>query len=390
MRCAEKDYYAEKLRLQIGNLRKTWAVLSTLINNKPIHNDITALKADGVTTTDPTIIANRLNDYFANIGITLASTITASSVTFNKFMNNNYPNSFAVNFTTTAEIINTVNNFKSKLSAGHDNIPTTILKASIVNIAYPLACIINNSIREGIFPDSQKIAKICPIYKSGDKTDTNNYRPISLLPVFSKIFETLISTRLTQYLHQNLILNPAQYGFRPKHSTYMALLDFYDKISSATDTNKYSIGIFIDLSKAFDTIDHEILLNKLSYYGVRGVALNWFRSYLSNRKQYVAINNTMSTISDISLGVPQGSVLGPLLFIIYINDIVNSSKLLSFILFADDTNLVYSHSDLLQLITTVNCELVKLDDWFKANKLSLNINKTHYILFGSKRKELPI
>ena len=165
----------------------------------------------------------------------------------------------------------------------------------------------------------------------------------------------------------------------------MPLIDMYDKISTACDRNEYAIGIFIDLSKAFDTLDHSILLRKLYHYGIRGITHDWFASYLTNRKQYVSINNTDSSFESINCGVPQGSILGPLLFLIYINDIINCSKLLQFILFADDTNIFYSCNDLRTLETTVNNELLKLSIWFCANRLSLNIKKTNYIVFGNKK-----
>ena len=168
----------------------------------------------------------------------------------------------------------------------------------------------------------------------------------------------------------------------------MALIDMYEKISDAIDRKEHSIGIFIDLSKAFDTINHEILMKKLYHYGIRGIAHSWFNSYLTNRKQLVYIEGVYSPLCNITCGVPQGSILGPLLFVLYVNDIINSSKCLQFILFADDTNLFYSCTDLTMLQNVVNTELAQLSDWFKANKLSLNINKTCYIIFRNKHNPI--
>src|SRR5688572_9243920 len=175
-----------------------------------------------------------------------------------------------------------------------------------------------------------------------------------------------------------------QNGFRTGHSTYMAVMEMYDKISEARDQNYFSIGFFFDLSKAFDTVNHEILIKKLEHYGIRGMCLGWLRDYLKDRRQCVLYNGQVSHILDIKCGVPQGSILGPLLFLIYVNDISNTSLLLRFIMFADDTNVFLSNKSLTELVTKLNDELEKVDKWFEANKLSLNLGKTNYILFCSK------
>ena len=234
-----------------------------------------------------------------------------------------------------------------------------------------------------------KIAKVIPIYKKGNAQEVGNYRPISLLTSFSKILEKIIYKRTMSFLTEFDILSRTQFGFRQKHSTTHALLKFLDKVAHSIDNKLHTIGIFLDFSKAFDTINHKILLQKLFHYGIRGKALEWFDNYLTERKQYVNINGQDSYQRLISCGVPQGSLLGPLLFIIYINDFQYSTELMSFILFADDSNIFFSHQNPQSLLSIVNNELKLVQNWINANKLSLNVDKTHYILFSNSLKSLP-
>ena len=206
----------------------------------------------------------------------------------------------------------------------------------------------------------------------------------------SKILEKIIYKRLYIFLQVNDILIPNQYGFRKKYSTDFAIIKLLDKITECFAKKEHLIGIFMDLSKAFDTIDHDILMYKLQRYGVRGTSLFWIRDYLSNRKQYVMYQSSKSSTSTITCGVPQGSILGPLLFLIYINDIVYSSPVLSFTLFADDTNIFYSHKNFNTLISNINSEISKVSQWFMCNKLSLNIAKTNFIRFKPRSTETVV
>ena len=230
-----------------------------------------------------------------------------------------------------------------------------------------------------------KVARVIPLFKSGTLSLFTNYRPVSVLPAFSKFLERIVYKRLDSFLNRYKILSCNQYGFRKNHSTAYALIQLYDKLSNAIDQGKVTLGLFIDLSKAFDTVNHDILLAKLEFYGVRGIALQWLKSYLSGRSQFVQYNGYKSSLKYVECGVSQGSILGPLLFLLYINDLCNVSKVLDFILFADDTNIFFSHKDPIFLVELVNTELQKLSCWFQANKLSINVKKSNYILFKTSQ-----
>ena len=195
--------------------------------------------------------------------------------------------------------------------------------------------------------------------------------------------------RLITFIDDFDILSSMQYGFREKHNTTHALFTLIKKVAKAYDDSSHTIGIFMDFSKAFDTIDHTILLHKLYHYGIRGKALEWFRSYLTNRKQFVRIHNHKSCEKEVSCGVPQGSILGPLLFIIYVNDFYRSSQILTFILFSDDSNIFFSHQDPHQLVQIVNTELNNVAKWIRANRLSLNLDKTNFMLFSNTLHTIP-
>jgi hypothetical protein len=234
-----------------------------------------------------------------------------------------------------------------------------------------------------------KLAKVIPIYKSKDKEILNNYRPISLLPTTSKILEKIVHKRLYNVLLSQSVFFSSQYGFRPRHSTIHAVNEFIDDTITSLENKQYTLSVFLDLSKAFDTIDHKILLRKLEWYGIRGVALEWFRSYLDTRKQYVQYKNSKSSTETIPCGVPQGSVLGPLLFIVYTNDLPNCLNYSKTILFADDTTLYLSSPDIKYLYRNVNIDLEFLAEWFRANKLSLNVSKTHLVVFKQSHMKIP-
>ena len=263
------------------------------------------------------------------------------------------------------------------------------LKAIIHEIISPLTFVFNLSLVDGIVPSKMKTAKVLPVYKKGNADDVGNFRPISLLTSFSKLLEKLIYSRTIRFLNTCNILVNSQFGFHQKHSTTHVIIMLIDKVGKAIDNMSHTVGIFLDFSKDFDTINHEILLYKLSHYGIRGKTLKWFRSYLTGRTQFVSINHPNSNSELISCGVLQGSLLGPLLFIPYINDFQNSSTVLSFLLFAGDSNIFLSHKNPNMLLDILKYELNCVFEWIQADKLSLNLNKTNFILFKNTLTTLP-
>ena len=239
-----------------------------------------------------------------------------------------------------------------------------------------MAMLFNTSLETSIFPDIWKIARVAPIYKEGDKSEKTNYRPISVLPVISRLFERLIYNQLYQHLNSNNLLANEQSGFRRLHSTLTSLLKSTDDWYSALDSGQLVGLVFIDLKKAFDTVDHNILCQKLEHYGLIGRELSWFKSYLSNRKQYCCINGVESRLMDINIGVPQGSCLEPLLFLFYINDLPQAVQNSTIAMYADDTSLSYRSDDVQKLNEAMNKDLTSVFEWLKGNRLSLNVTKT--------------
>ena len=385
LRIAEKDYYSTKLMHVKDNMGKTWKVINSMTNRNSNWNKITQIEVNNTKIVDPEIIADKFNKFFVNIGPELSNKIPKSNKNASEYLHGHYSKSLFFSPVIDQEIMDIISNLKNSTSTSHDNLPVKIIKYCNSELTPILAYLNNSSISEGVFPDLLKIAKIVPVFKAEDRQTISNYRPISILSPFSKIFEKIIFIRLNKYLIENSILHDSQFGFRSGLSTCMALLKLVDDISGAMDSSIVTVGVFIDLAKAFDTVDHEILLAKLNHYGIRGVVLNWFRSYLGSRQQYVTVNGCNSTLSPIVCGVPQGSILGPLLFLIYINDLNLMSNKLKSIMFADDTNLFISGKSLSEVSKQMNEEMIILSDWFRANLLSLNIKKTSFIIFSHKK-----
>ena len=279
---------------------------------------------------------------------------------------------------------------KRNKPAGFDDLSTNSIIDAYDILENILFHIFKVSIQQGIFSDSLKIAKVILIFKSGDKDNISSYRPMSILPVFSKVLERIMYNRVYSHLDSKGFLNEKRFGFQRNNLTEHAIIQLARDITGSFEKGEYTLGVFIDLSVAFDTVDHQILIRKLQYYGTDDTALEWFKSYLSNRKQYISSQDVSENCLNIIFRVPQGSILGSLLFLIYVNDLFKASNLVMELMFVDDTNLFLPHKNIDTLFDSMNIELANISTWFKLNKLSLNVDKTTWLLFTplSKRQLL--
>ena len=314
---------------------------------------------------------------------------------YSSYLNKVITSSFHFELVSEADTSKILQSLSTKNSTGHNGISTKLLKMLAPSIIKAFTLIINQSLITGIFPEKLKLAKVVPLHKKDDTLSMDNYRPVSLLSSISKLFEKVVHIQLSCYFKTHKLLYSSKYGFREDHSTELASLELVDRVLTALDHCKTPVAIYMDLSKAFDTLDHQILIQKLNYYGIRGTALNWFVSYLSNRKQFVVVNDDNYDYQTILTGVPQGSVLGPLLFLIYMNDINEAREILSSILFADDSTFLNSlnasfdsNISRSEFETIFNRELNKIYDWLAVNKLSLNIKKTKFMIFHMHNKKI--
>jgi hypothetical protein len=386
LRAAKKLYFTSKSQANAKNSKKTWQTLNEVLGKERSQSTIDKIRIGDNVECDPINISNHFNEFFTSVGSVISNSIPPIQKQPEEFIQ--YPNDVPLlNLTNTTpeHVLKIIKSLAPKASCDVYGTSTKLIKLIGESIAIPLAHIFNLSLSNGIFPSKLKKCRVIPIFKSGDSLDVDNYRPISLLSSVSKIIEKIVAEKLINHLLSNDLLYNHQYGFLPSRSTEQNLIQVVDYISKALNENMYCIGVFLDLRKAFDVCSHEILLKKLKKMGILGTSHNWFTSYLEGRSQCVDIGGNMSSFIELAISVIQGSTLGPLLFLCYINDLWSASTLLS-VLFADDTACLARGQNLKDLSNYVNEELRKIANWFRANKMALNVSKTKFIVFRTHNK----
>lgn len=384
IRKAKSDHFVNKFHSCTGNSKAQWGIINGLLDRKSRGATLPArlVTVDDCQVTDKQEIINTLNDFFASVGEKKAAQIPATSATFWDYLGTPTQDCLRFRHVSPMEVSKMIETLKNKASNVH-TIPNKFYKAASMVISGKIAKLFNLSLDSGTFPDALKTARITPIFKKGNREIPGNYRPISILHTLAKLLEKFVSKQLVEHLNDSGIFYKGQFGFIKNSTTNDALTYLLENIYDNLNHKKNNLLIFIDLAKAFDTVSHNILLSKLGHYGARGVCNEWFKSYLSNRQQYIEADGITSQIKPVNCGVPQGSVLGPLLFLIFINDFYMCHNA-SCMQFADDTSILLSNRNYLQLGTTANDELQNIFTWLCANGLSVNLEKCSHLIISNK------
>lgn len=386
LRDAKRLYYQNLLHENKNNSKKTWQILNEIVNRRKARcNELpsTFIGVEG-KIFEGAEIADGFNHFFSSIGSQLEQKIPSSDSSPLMFLDEPlYENFNKELHTNSIDVVNIIKSL-NLVGGGIDKISTNVLLLTYECIISHLTFFFNLCLRTAVFPTHLKVAIIKPIFKAGEKNSFNNYRPISLLPILSKILEKILFNYISSYLNEHNVLHPLQFGFRKAHSTYMPIAHLVDQITSSLQNKLTTCVLYLDLKKAFDTVSFNILLDKLYYIGIKGNLHKMIQSYLTNRTQKTQINLYTSGEEKVNMGVPQGSILGPLLFIIYINDLANVFKEVDFYFFADDTAISIKGSSENELQIILDKLLPLVTKWFQVNRLSLNVSKTNYQIYSRK------
>ena len=387
----KNEFYKKKISDAQGDMSKVWKVTNEIIGKKTKHETITEIIDSDTNTliTDGKEIGNRFNSFFTEVGQKLAEKIDNQGKTYIKKMKIHNSNSLYWSPVSEQEVTQYINESKTNSAPGPDGISNILLKHIKKYIVPVLTHIFNLNLEGGTFPEILKESITTPIHKSDDKKLCDNYRPISLTSNIAKILEKCIKSRLVKFLENNSLISKNQYGFRAGLGTEGAIYKVINKICTSLDKNKKTIAIFLDLKKAFDTVSHTNLIDKLEAYGVRGICREMFKSYLTKRKQSVKIGDQISDHLEVKYGVPQGTVLGPVLFLVYINDLLNTKTAGTLVSYADDTCYIVQDKTWQDTIATAEEEISVIKNNLDVDLLSLNIKKTHFIAFSCTKEHLP-
>ena len=397
IRHKKANYNKNLLHEHSNEPKKFWTTIKKYYPTKSKNNTNLTFIVNGEKLEHQSI-ANGFCTFFTNIGSELQKSVIALQnriwTDYNKVntalgKNINYKDvRFKFKPVELRDVLKDLNSLKPGKASGYDKLPIKIVKDCSDVLAFPLTELINKSLETSTFPNIEKIAKVTPIFKNGTKSSFDNYRPISILPVFSKLLEGTVHRQLYSYLEENNFLTDRQFGFRKSRNTSQAITYITDFIRSAIDRGEYTGAIYVDLKKAFDTINHATILSKLSVYGINDTELSWFIDYLFNRKHFVEFNTTRSKYQDITSGVPQGSILGPLLLLLLMNDIEHVITSCEVLLYADDMVIFFASKNVSLIESTLTKDLQQISDWLIKNQLIINLKagKTEAVLFGTTQK----
>ena len=378
IRESKAQYFRNVFQEKIDRPKDFWKQIKKVFPSKTKSTSITSINVNGKSTSDKKSISKSLINTCWKVynPSTNAESLNPDGKIFN-FCN-----------VSSSDVLKVLKKIKTKKAAGPDNLPGTLIKDGAEELAAPLDFLIDKSLRLGEFPNAEKLVVVMPLYKSNDKSLIDNYRPISVLNVLSKLIECIVHQQLSEYVEKNNLFCSFQFGFRRGRSTQQAITQLTDFIRFNMDKSCFTGALYMDLRKAFDTVHHGCLLNKLSFYGIQKTELESFTDYLFNRSQYVKIENTLSDQHHVTHGVPQGSILGPLLSVTLINDLHLQLTECNILLYADDAVLYFSHKEANVIQNVLNREAEIISKWFEDNCLVLNLKKgkTEFILYGTYQK----